>query len=293
MKKWLTAIVLLLSIVALSGCNNGKDIKSDTSSHVISKKRIDKSLRIAQQDTDGLFDNDSHTKLLDGTSFNTIEAVEREVNALEDSKEKSKLLSDIKQAKRLWAPFDKAAKKFAAVQPSKKTDEQKKLEADEAAIESSKTAASSSKAASQAASQAASKAKAQADSAVAVIEMVKEMYQRVDGVGGISEKVIALSKRSTDKDYYGYQDDVKKEITVLNNVISECEENTIMSGDLAPSKDELMYKANRFWELTATILKKQKKLLQYKISESDTLPSDKAYTKNADDWDRLYKSITK
>ena len=282
MKRWLTAIVLPLSIVTLSGCNNGKDIKSNTTSHVSSKKSIDKSLKIAQQDTNALFDNDSHTKLLKGTSSpDTIKLVEQEVKELKGSKEKNKLLTDIEHAKKLWAPLAKDAEKFGAYQPSKKNDEQKKLEAEEAAV-------SSSKASSQSASKAAiSLRKAQSEYRSEVIENIQRIHKRIDGVDGIIFEALNLSRRpGTSKKL------LKKSLAKINLAIDECKNAHITSSELANDK-VLITNINQFLELSIYELKSTKQFLESSLYGTNITTNSVTDEKNHDKRLQLYETISK
>lgn len=282
MKKWLTVIVLLLSILTLSSCNNNKDIKSSTSSRVSSKKKIDKSLKIAQQDTNALFDNDSHTKLLRGTSSpDTIKLVEQEVNELKESKEKNKLLTDIEHAKKLWAPLAKDAETFGAYQPSKKTDEQKKLEAVEAAV-------SSSNASSQAASKAAiSLRKVQSKYKLEVIENIQRIHKRIDGVDGIIFEALNLSRRSdTSKKL------LKKSLAKINLAINECENAHVTSSELA-NDQVFIANINRFLKLSVYELKSTKQFIENGLYGTDIATNSVTDQKNHDERLQLYETISK
>ncbi|WP_125606360.1 toxin Cry1Ac domain D-VI-related protein [Lapidilactobacillus bayanensis] len=293
MKKWLTVIVLLLSIMTLSGCNNDKDIKSSTSSRVSSKKKIGKSLKIAQQDTNALFDNDSHTKLLRGaSSSDTIKLVEQEVKELKDSKEKNKLLTDIEHAKKLWVPLAKDAEKFGAYQPSKKTDEQKKLEAEEAAASSNKAtteaAVNSSKASSQAASKSAiSLRKAQSDYKSEVIENIQRIHKRIDGVDGIIFEALNLFRRpGTGKK------PLKKSLAKINLAIDECKNAHITSSELANDK-VLITNINRFLELSIYELKSTKQFLENSLYGTDIITNSMTDEQNHNERLKLYETISK
>lgn len=286
MKKLLTMGIVLLSAITLSACGNDKTNKTETNSHISSKAKPSAE-KIAKNDVDALFDDSNHTKLLDGTTSETITDVKNEVNNLKKSDTKTKLLADIEVANKLWPEFKKNVDQKNAAEDSKMSNKASSEEASEAAA-SSKAAAESSEEAAASSSKAVSKTKSQEEYVDVVISMVSEMHDRIDGVNGISEKVNRLSKSPNDN-----KDTIKKEIVVLNNVIKECEDNYVFSDDFPANKQSLMDDINRFWELSQDILASQKQLLKYLTLKNDTEPDKKTYTKNVNEWNQLYKSITK
>lgn len=167
MKKLLTVGIVLLSAITLSACSNNKTDKTETSSHISSKAKPSAE-KIAKNDVDALFDDSNHTKLLDGTTSDTIADVENEVNNLKKSDTKTKLLADIKVANKLWPEFKKNVAQKNAAENSKMSSKASSEEASEAAASSKEEAESSKKAAEEssrasseaASSKAASEAKA-------------------------------------------------------------------------------------------------------------------------------------
>lgn len=298
MKKLFTMGVVLLSVVTLSACGNDKPTKSDTSSHVISKAKKPSAEYNAKTDVDALFDDSEHTKLLDGTTHETIADVENEVNNLKNSDIKTKLLADVKTANDLWPEFQKNVDQKNAAEDSKMSSKASSEEASEAAASSKEEAESSKKAAeesSRASSEAvanseaaASEKKTQDEYRTAIIYQVEEMHERMDSSDGISAKINRLIQNPTKN-----MDAIKKEIKVVNNVIAECNDNYVSIKDLAYSDSDLVDNTNRFWDLSVDILKDQRQHLKYWISESDTEPNSKVYSKNVDEWNDLYKSISK
>lgn len=297
MKKLLTVGIVLLSAITLSACSNNKTGKTETSSHISSKAKPSAE-KIAKNDVDALFNDSNHTKLLDGTTSETIADVEIEVNNLKKSDTKTKLLADIKVANKLWPEFKKNVDQKNAAEDSKMSSKASSEEASEAAA-SSKEETESSKKAAEESSKASSEAIASSKAAVsekktqdeyrtAIIYQVEEMHERMDNADGISAKISRLVKAPT-KD----MDAIKKEIKVVNNVIAECNDNYVSSEDLTDNDSDFVYDVNRFWELSVDMLKAQKKHLKYWISESETEPNSKVYSKNVDEWNNLYKSISK
>lgn len=156
MKKLLTISVVLLSVATLSACGNDKSAKNDTSSHISSKVKPSAE-KTAKNDVDALFDDSEHTKLLDGTTHETIADVENEVNNLKSSDTKTELLADVKIANELWPNFKKNVDQKNAAENSKTSSKARSEEASEAAS-SSKADAESSKKAAEESSRASSKA---------------------------------------------------------------------------------------------------------------------------------------
>lgn len=297
MKKLLTMGIVLLSAITLSACGNDKTNKTETNSHISSKAKPSAE-KIAKNDVDALFDDSNHTKLLDGTTSETIADVENEVNNLKKSDTKTKLLADIEVANKLWPEFKKNVDQKNAAEDSKMSSKASSEEASEAAASSKEEAESSKKAAeesSRASSEAvanseaaASEKKTQDEYRTAIIYQVEEMHERMDSSDGISAKINRLIQNPTKN-----MDAIKKEIKVVNNVIAECNDNYVSIKDLAYSDSDLVDNTNRFWDLSVDILKDQRQHLKYWISKSDTEPNSKVYSKNVDEWNDLYKSISK
>lgn len=139
--------IALLSVVTLSACGNDKSTKPDTSSHVSSKVKKTSAEDKAKIDVDSLFDNSEHTKLLDGTTSETITDIKNEVNNLKNSDTKTKLLADIKKANELWPDFKKKSDQKSAVEQSKMDSKASSEESSKAASSSKASAESSKKAA--------------------------------------------------------------------------------------------------------------------------------------------------
>lgn len=92
----------MASLGLLTACGNQSE-RNNSSSEQTSKKTS--SLENAKMDVDGLFSDSKHTKLLEGTTYQQIKSVSKEVSKLPNSKEKEKLLKDILTAQKLWPDF--------------------------------------------------------------------------------------------------------------------------------------------------------------------------------------------
>lgn len=92
----------MASLGLLTACGNQSE-HNNSKSEQTSKKVS--SLENAKMDVDGLFSDSKHTKLLEGTTYQQIKSVSKEVSKLPNSKEKEKLLKDILTAQKLWPDF--------------------------------------------------------------------------------------------------------------------------------------------------------------------------------------------
>lgn len=141
----------LLAGISLAGCNNASGLNSNNNSSKSTSKITDNKLKNAKTDVDSLFDDAAHTKLLTGTTLESINNTAKEVSSLKRSKTKSNLQEDIKTAKNLWSDFRKESNhKYSesfAKSDSKLTADEKKQNS-ESASESSKEASESKRTAS-------------------------------------------------------------------------------------------------------------------------------------------------
>lgn len=114
----------MASFGLLSACGNQAQ-HNDSNVRQTSKKTSP--LENVKMDVDGLFSDSKHTKLLEGTTYNQIKSVSKEVSKLPNSKGKEKLLKDISTAQKLWPDFiEKSNKKNSestAVSESKASSE--------------------------------------------------------------------------------------------------------------------------------------------------------------------------
>lgn len=101
-KKRYLFMVAMASLGLLTACGN-QSKHNNSSSEQTSKKTS--SLENAKMDVDGLFSDSKHTKLLEGTTYQQIKSISKEVSKLPNSKEKEKLLKDILTAQKLWPDF--------------------------------------------------------------------------------------------------------------------------------------------------------------------------------------------
>lgn len=123
-KKKVLLIAAMASFGLLSACGNQTQ-HNDSNVRQTSKKTSP--LENTKMDVDGLFSDSKHTKLLEGTTYNQIKSVSKEVSKLPNSKGKEKLLKDISTAQKLWPDFiEKSNKKNSestAVSESKASSE--------------------------------------------------------------------------------------------------------------------------------------------------------------------------
>lgn len=101
-KKRYLFMVVMASLGLLTACGNQAQ-HNDSNVRQTSKKSS--ALENAKMDVDGLFSDSKHTKLLEGTTYQQIKSVSKEVSKLPNSKEKEKLLKDILNAQKLWPDF--------------------------------------------------------------------------------------------------------------------------------------------------------------------------------------------
>ncbi len=80
-------MVVMASLGLLTACGNQNE-RNDSSSEQTVKKTS--SLENAKMNVDGLFSDSKHTKLLEGTTYQQIKSVSKEVSKLPNSKEKEK-----------------------------------------------------------------------------------------------------------------------------------------------------------------------------------------------------------
>jgi len=310
MKRALSIGVSLCCLLVLGGCkgntSNNNLSEAISSSGQIAKNKSAIKLSNAEMDVDSLFDNE-YTKLSDGIDKEQVDLIKKEVVNLPSSSAKTKLQKHLSVAYKLLpallhsesvseskkAVKDEIASSKAAIKESKQAISESKATAESESVAESKASESKALAASEASSKIAeSKAeslstqKTQKENKATSISMVDEMYTRIDGVDGISEKVIALSKSPSDN-----LDKIKKEIIVLKNVVSECDGNYANQDDYPAGFSSAL---NDFWSLSAEILNVQKGYLKYLINETDVeTMSGKAYLKKVNSWDKIYKEIVR
>lgn len=201
MKKLLIMGIALLSVATLSACGNDKSTKPDTSSHVSSKVKKTSAEDKAKIDVDSLFDNSEHTKLLNGTTSETITDIKNEVNNLKNSDTKTKLLADIKKANELWPDFKKKSDQKSTVEQSKIDSKASSEESSKAASSSKASAESSKKAAEESA-----KASSEAASSKAASEAAEKLPSNNKVYGRLTDKQfkrnrLALFVSKGDLDY--------------------------------------------------------------------------------------------
>ncbi|WP_200971117.1 toxin Cry1Ac domain D-VI-related protein, partial [Lactiplantibacillus plantarum] len=104
MKKVVTGAAIVTSLFLMGGCSssNSKSSQSSSSSVKISKSELSskksQKLEDATTDVDSLFSDSDHTALVPGTKKLLIDEVSKEVNKLTDSKGKSNLQKELKNA---------------------------------------------------------------------------------------------------------------------------------------------------------------------------------------------------
>lgn len=114
--------------------------------------------------------------------------------------------------------------------------------------------------------------------------LIEEMYDRIDqGENSISAKVNNLIQNVD-------VDKIDKEITVLENVIRECEENSDMLSTEVKSSDATD-SAIDFWDNTVSVLEDQKSLLRSISSGDGNGPDSDSYTKKVDEWKNSYNKV--
>lgn len=113
--------------------------------------------------------------------------------------------------------------------------------------------------------------------------LIEEMFDRIDqGQDSISANVNNLIQNV----------DIDKEITVLENVINESEENSdtlsteVKSSDVADAAIE-------FWDNTVSVLEDQKSLSKSISAGDGSGPDADSYTKKVDDWKDSYNKARK
>ena len=146
-KKLIASIIILVLSAILIATTSGDDSKSstDSSNQVSTKKGSTKKITELEQatiDVDALFSNSKHTKLLSGTTEETIASVKKEVSTLKSSKKKTQLNRDILKAEKLWPAFKETSIKNSASESVKLASEST-VRASESASESSKLVAES------------------------------------------------------------------------------------------------------------------------------------------------------
>lgn len=285
MIKIATLGTTVLLALTLAGCGNSDKKVSQKSSSTSTIKLIDK----AKLDTDGLFVDNTRTKLLDGTTSDGINDVQKEVTSLKNSKTKTKLLRDVKKAKQLLPALKKSTDE--AYSSESKKQESKLLEKEQSEDAESKAQEDSSRAKLESqkkknAAKASSKKVLQSETKENSLYLVKEMHERMDGNEGISEKVTLLSKSPAKN-----MDDIKKEIKVLKNVIKECNDNYAEYEDYPSSDSIYVDELNEFWNLSAKILTGQKDYLRYLIDESSHEVNASDQNGSVDQWNDVYKKI--
>lgn len=117
-KKVYFTLALFASFTLLTACGKSSSNNTDSSSKSSVKK--DSALDVAKMDVDSLFADSKHTKLLEGTTDETIDDVSDKVSALKKSSAKSKLEKDVKKAKELWPAFKASIAKSDSIAAAKK-----------------------------------------------------------------------------------------------------------------------------------------------------------------------------
>lgn len=103
-------MVAIASLGLLTACGNQSE-HNNSKSEQTSKKTS--SLENAKMNVDGLFSDSKHTKLLEGTTYQQIKSVSKEVSKLKESKEKKVLNKDVYKAQQLWPEFINSSKKLS------------------------------------------------------------------------------------------------------------------------------------------------------------------------------------
>jgi len=140
-RKTMTFGTILLMGISLAACGSTSNSNDGNSSSKSISKVADNKLENARTDVDSLFDDSEHTKLLAGTTLESINNTAKEVNSLKNSKTKTKFQQDIKAAKNLWSAFNKESNRKYS-ESSAKSDSKlavdEKRQSSQAAVESSK-----------------------------------------------------------------------------------------------------------------------------------------------------------
>ncbi|MFB9769550.1 toxin Cry1Ac domain D-VI-related protein [Lactiplantibacillus modestisalitolerans] len=274
----------------MTACSDNSKSSESSTKYSTSSEKVSP-LSKAKTDVDSLFDDSDHTELLGGTTLGSIKSVSTEVNKLPSSKAKDELTKDITTAKKLWPEFAKETSQKDASSSSKESQKLATQESKDAVSKSKADAESKAKAQSSstlASSKAESKKKLQQFTKSNSVSLVKKMHARIDDSDGISAKVSRLSK-SPGKNIRA----IRKEMIVLKNVATECDNNYIDADNYPGSDSDYADKVNSFWDLSATILRMQRNYLGYLIGDKDSQPSSSELSDNVDQWNSIYHEIVK
>lgn len=116
---------------------------------------------------------------------------------------------------------------------------------------------------------------------------VEEMHSRIDDQDGISSRVnYAVNS--------GNMKLMKKELTVVKNVITESNNNKISSKDYSTSDQIYIDYYNDFWNTTSDILKIEKDYLNYAIDDTNQKYNFGSELKSSVDyWNAVYDELMK
>ncbi|MGU9984587.1 toxin Cry1Ac domain D-VI-related protein [Latilactobacillus curvatus] len=298
-KKRYLFMVVMASLGLLTACGNQNE-RNDSSSEQTVKKTS--SLENAKMNVDGLFSDSKHTKLLEGTTYQQIKSVSKEVSKLPNSKEKEKLLKDILTAQKLWPDFvnqtnkknSESIKASESKANSKSESEKVKSESEsaakESASESKKEATSKSQSAASASQSQPQSTSNNEDGKERLdkdnnIYLVKEMHERIDGTQGISKKMYDAAQSLDVKR-------IKKEIKVINNVIKECDDHYVFESEYSSDDKSLINNLNDYWQASSDLLNIEKDYLNYQIGKNDDSKNfGKEINSKLNDWNAIYDKI--